>query len=378
MDGTMTSANGGKKEDIRTINLALQGGGAHGAFTWGVIDRLLDEPDIAFEGISGTSAGAVNAAVVAQGLMEGGRQGAQAALENFWRRSSRDGSVWSPVQSFPASNLPGMKFLSAAAFSVFDTMTRTFSPYEFNPYNINPLRDLLADCVDFAAIRQHCRTKLFLSATNVHSGKVRVFDTSEVSVDVVMASACLPFLFKAVEIEGEHYWDGGYVGNPSLFPFFYNCKSRDVMIIHINPVERAEVPMAAPDILNRINEISFNSSLLNELRAINFVTRLIEQDWLRDEYKDRLRHILVHSIRADEALRDLPVSSKFDVNWAFLTDLRDRGRQEADAWLSSHGRSLGKKSTVDLASQYLGLPGPRQPDGSQIRDLPAMTEESPD
>ncbi|WP_417417126.1 patatin-like phospholipase family protein [Hoeflea sp.] len=366
------------KAGIRKINLALQGGGAHGAFTWGVIDRLLDEPDIELEGISGTSAGAVNAVVLANGLMEAGRIGGQAALEDFWRRSSRGGSVWSPVRPLPHGVIPGMEFLSAATFAALDTMTRTFSPYEFNPFDINPLHDLLTESVDFDALREHCHTKLFLSATNVRSGRVRVFETREVSADVVMASACLPFLFKAVEIDGEFYWDGGYVGNPSLFPFFYNCESRDVMIVHINPMERNDVPKTAPDILNRINEISFNSSLIDEMRAINFVTRLIEQDWLKDEYKNRLRHILVHSVRADEALLDLPVSSKYDVRWSFLTELRDRGRLEADRWLEANRDALGERSTADLESQYLGLPGPRQKDGSQTRDASALAESGSD
>jgi NTE family protein len=375
--GTGRTAKAGKAE-IRKINLALQGGGAHGAFTWGVIDRLLDEPDIEFEGLSGTSAGAVNAVVLAHGLMEAGRIGGQAALEDFWRRSSRGGSVWSPVRALPQGVIPGMEFLSAATYAAFDTMTRTFSPYEFNPFDINPLHDLLSESVDFDALRQHSGTKLFLSATNVRSGRVRVFETGEVSADVVMASACLPFLFKAVEIDGEHFWDGGYVGNPALFPFFYNCQSRDVMIVHINPMVRDEVPKTAPDILNRINEISFNSSLLDEMRAINFVTRLIEQDWLKDEYKNRLRHILVHSVRADAALLDLPVSSKFDVRWSFLTDLRDRGRLEADRWLEANRDALGKRSTVDLESQYLGLPGPRGKDGSQTRYASALVESGND
>ncbi|WP_420408524.1 patatin-like phospholipase family protein [Hoeflea sp.] len=349
------------------INLALQGGGAHGAFSWGVIDRLLDEPDIDFEGISGTSAGAVNAVVLAHGLMQGGRQGGKAALEDFWRRSSRTGSIWSPPRPQDVSPIPGIAMLSAAVYSVFDTLTRTFSPYEFNPFGINPLTDTLSECVDFEALKKHCSTKLFLSATNVHTGRVRVFESHEVDVDVVMASACLPFLFQAVEIDGEHYWDGGYVGNPALFPFFYKCESRDVMIVHINPMEREEVPKSAPDILNRINEISFNSSLINEMRAINFVTRLLEQDWLKDEYKERLRHILVHSVRADDALKHLSVESKFNVNWSFLTDLRDRGRSAADAWLSANRDALGKHSTVDLESQYLGLPGPRPLDGPNSR-----------
>jgi len=378
MSAAKTNGKARSNDTVRMINLALQGGGAHGAFTWGVIDRLLDEPYIGFEGLSGTSAGAVNAVVLAHGLMDGGRKGGQAALEDFWRRSSRGGSVWSPVNTLPHVTIPGMEMLTAATYAAFDTMTRTFSPYEFNPFDINPLHDLLTESVDFEGLRKHCSTKLFLSATNVRSGRVRVFESKDVSADVVMASACLPFLFQAVEIDGEHYWDGGYVGNPALFPFFYNCESRDVMIVHINPMVRDEVPKTAPDILNRINEISFNSSLLDELRAINFVSRLIDQEWLKDEYKDRLRHILVHSVRADDALQDLPVSSKFDVNWSFLTKLRNRGRLEADAWLETNRDAIGKTSTVDLESQYLGLPGVRRADGSQTRVSPALSEDRGD
>jgi len=343
---------GGKTE--RTINLALQGGGSHGAFAWGVLDRLLDEPDIAFEGLSGTSAGAVNAVVLAHGMMSGGRKGGQKALEDFWRRSSHGGSVWSPMHHVPQVPIPGMEAFNAASFAVLDTLTRTFSPYELNPLDLNPLRDLLSDSVDFEDLRKSSDVKLFISATNVRSGRVRVFKTSEVSVDVVMASACLPFLYKAVEIGREHYWDGGYMGNPVLFPFFYECDSRDVMIVHINPMERHDLPMTAPEILNRINEISFNSSLIEEMRAINFVTRLIEEDWLKDEHKEKLKHILVHSVRSDLALENLPVSSKFDVRWSFLTDLRDRGRAEADNWLRANRDAIGKHSTADLESQYLG------------------------
>jgi NTE family protein len=355
MDRTMSADPSSARQD-RTINLALQGGGAHGAFAWGVVDRLLDESDIGFEGLSGTSAGAVNAVVLAHGLMNGGRRGGQAALEDFWRRCSEAGNVFSPLHPLPELALPGMDALRSATFSMFDTLTRTFSPYEFNPFDINPLRDLLSDAVDFDALRKRCDVKLFLSATNVRTGRVKVFKTKEASVDVVMASACLPFLYKAVEIDGQHYWDGGYMGNPVLFPFFYECESRDVMIVHINPMERHDLPMSAPEILNRINEISFNSSLIDEMRAINFVTRLIEQDWLKEEHKNRLKHILVHSVRSDSALENLEVSSKFDVRWSFLTDLRDRGRAEAEAWLAANRGSIGKRSTVDLQSQYLGLP----------------------
>ena len=344
------------KRDERSLNLALQGGGAHGAFGWGVIDRLLEEDDLAFEGLSGTSAGAVNAVVLAQGLMDGGKAGARRALDDFWQKISRAGSFWSPVNTTSGATLPGMNLVNAAAYSFFDILSRTFSPYEINPLGFNPLKSILADTIDFAALQKHAPVQLFISATNVREGRVRVFETPEVSADVVMASACLPFLFQAVEIDGEAYWDGGYMGNPVLFPFFYKCLSRDVMIIHINPMRRETVPRSAPEIMNRINEISFNSSLVDEFRAINFVTKLIEEDWLKDEYKERLRHILVHSVRADTALADLTVASKFDVSWPFLSGLKARGRDTADEWLRSNKHAIGKRSTVNLAKDFLGLP----------------------
>ncbi|TDH38617.1 patatin-like phospholipase family protein [Pseudohoeflea suaedae] len=345
--------------EIKQMNLALQGGGAHGAFTWGVLDRLLDEPHLEIEGVSGTSAGAVNATLLAHGLMEDGRRGAQKSLAEFWERTSHAGSIWSPLPTLPKSLIPGGDMIAAATYTIFDTLTRTFSPYELNPLDINPLRDLIAECVDFDALRSHEAIKLFLSATNVRTGRVKVFDSREVSLDVVMASACLPFLYKAVEIDGEHYWDGGYMGNPALFPFFYVCKSRDVLIVHINPMERDEVPMSAPEIMNRINEISFNGSLISELRAINFVSRLLDEGWLKDDYKDRLKKILVHSIRSDDSLEDLSVASKFNVDWAFLTDLRDRGRLAAENWLRENHKHVGRKSTVDLASNYLRSADPK-------------------
>ncbi|MBW3096993.1 patatin-like phospholipase family protein [Pseudohoeflea coraliihabitans] len=354
----------------KTVNLALQGGGAHGAFTWGVLDRLLDEEKLAFEGLSGTSAGAVNAVLLAHGWLEGGRSGAQRALADFWQSSSQAGTVWSPLPTLPQALVPGGEMIAAASYRAFDALSRTFSPYEFNWFNLNPLRDIVAQCVDFDRLSRHGEMKLFISATNVRSGRVRVFDTEELSLDVVMASACLPFLFKAVEIDGEHFWDGGYMGNPSLFPFFYQCDSRDVLIVHINPMERDEVPMSAPDIMNRINEISFNSSLIAELRSINFVSRMIEEGWLKDSHKDRLRNVLVHSVGADDVLSDLSVATKFDVSWNFLTDLRDRGRQAADDWLSENREAIGVRSTADLANRYLRLPGaPGTPavDGDRMR-----------
>jgi NTE family protein len=236
--------------NLKRINLALQGGGSHGAFAWGVLDRLLEDNCIDFDGISATSVGAVNATVLAYGLAVGGRAGARHALAHIWRR------VASPLQPTLFDRLTGNQSLETSpAFVQFDIMTRLFSPYQLNPFNINPLRSILCDTVDFDAIRNaHCPIKLFLSATNVRTGKIRVFDNDEIGPDAVLASACLPFLFQAIEIDGEHYWDGGYMGNPAIFPLIYNCDSRDVVIVHINPIERPDVPKTPGEILNRITK----------------------------------------------------------------------------------------------------------------------------
>ena len=335
---------------VKSINVALQGGGAHGAFAWGVLDRLLEDERIELDGVSATSAGAMNAAVLAAGLAEGGRDAARQALDAFWRRVAR-ASVFSPLQPSLFDRMTHNHSLELSpAFMMFDVMTRMFSPYELNPLNNNPLRKVLEESVDFERLRAASPVKLFLSATNVRQGKVRVFTTREVTADVVLASACLPFMFHAVEIEGEPYWDGGYMGNPAIYPLIYNCESRDVAVIHINPIMRAETPKNARDILNRINEISFNSSLMREMRAISFVTRLIDEGTISD---DRMKRMFVHSIEADEFMRKLGVSSKLNADWEFLTHLRDVGRDSAEAWVEENFGSIGERSTVDIDTRYL-------------------------
>ena len=343
------------KAKAKKINLAFQGGGAHGAVTWGVADRLLEDERIEIDAISGSSAGAVNAAAVAYGLHKGGSAGARETLDELWKRISAAGDIYRPIRggAFPmpprADNL-----VNAFSYQMFDMMTRATSPYQFNPFDINPLRDILNDVIDFDSLR-HCDvTKLFVAATNVRSGKVHVFETKDVSTDVVCASACLPFLFKAVEIEGEHYWDGGYMGNPVLYPFFYEAESSDIIIVHVNPIEREDVPKTASDIMNRVNEISFNSSLMRELRAISFVHKLLDDGWLKDEYRDRLRDIRIHSIRSDEAMKEYDVSSKFRTDWGFLSALKEQGRAIADEWLENHFDKIGKNSSVDLREMFDG------------------------
>jgi NTE family protein len=335
---------------VKTINLALQGGGAHGAFSWGALDRLLEDERVAFDGISATSAGAMNAAVLASGLTNGGRSGAKAALEQFWRRVSRMGT-FSPMRPTIFDRLiqdHAMRYSPAAM--AFDLMTRLMSPYQFNPLNVNPLRAVLAETIDFEQLRHSCAVKLFLCATNVRSGKVKIFDNEQLSVDAVLASSCLPFLFHAVEIDGEAYWDGGYMGNPAIYPLIYHTTCTDVLIVHINPMCRDEVPRTAADILNRINEVSFNSSLMREMRAIAFVTKLIETGQVKE---GSMQHMLIHEIEAEEFMRTLGAASKMNPDWEFLTWLRDVGREAADAWLKEHFDDIGRRSTIDIRDRYL-------------------------
>ncbi len=338
----------------KTINLAIQGGGSHGAFAWGVMDRLIEDGRLKIDGLCGTSAGAMNAVVFAYGNMVGGAEGARTALHEFWKKVSDAGAVFNPISRAPWQKMFGRYIQENSwSFNLFDIISKMYSPYQFNPINFNPLRDVLAECVDFDVLKRCQETRLFISTTKVRSGNVRVFKTDEISLDVVMASACLPQLFQAVDVGGEHYWDGGYMGNPALFPLFYHTDTRDVVIIHINPLKRDTLPTDAEDITDRLNEITFNSSLLAEMRAIAFVTKLIEENWLKDEFKDRLKNVIMHSIRADRVLEDLKVASKFNCNWDFLTDLRDRGRATADQWLKENYEHIGKKSTVDLHRDFL-------------------------
>jgi len=293
--------------------------------------------------------------VLAYGHMRGSNDGAREALHSFWRAVSDTSMITSSVRRLPWPMFPfvGWHMQDTLNYNWFETMTRFVSPYQFNPLNVNPLRQIIERRVDFESLRRNGDIKLFVSATNVRTGQLRIFHTHELTLDAVMASACLPFVFQAVAVDGEYYWDGGYMGNPPLFPLFYHSDSRDVIVIHTNPIVRDKLPTDAADIMNRINEISFNSSLLREFRAVTFVNKLIEEGWLKDEYKGRLKQIFVHSIRADQALTDVSVASKFSLEWSFLTALRDRGRVSAAAWLEQHFASVNRQSTVDLRAEFL-------------------------
>lgn len=344
-----------KKADTKkTVNLALQGGGAHGAYAWGILDYLLEDGRINVEGFTATSAGTMNALAFTQGMQEGGPAGAREKMENFWSEISREGNIYSPVRGMPFERMMGFgNGENPFAYFMFDTITRMLSPYQFNPFDVNPLRDVLERCIDFETIRKCDCMKLFISATNVRTGKVKIFKTPDMSLDVALASGCLPFLFKAVEIDGEYYWDGGYMGNPALYPLFYETASEDIILINLNPIERDEVPTTAPEIMNRINEISFNSSLLKELRAIGFVKKLIAEDMIKDEHKKRYKDLRVHPVRADDSMKEFSVASKFDTDWHFLTDLRDLGRKQMKNWMDETYDNIGTRSSVDLNAEFL-------------------------
>ncbi len=238
-------------------------------------------------------------------------------------------------------------------FYAFKMFTGSVSPYQWNPLNWNPFREALERTVDFDRLRRCKTTKLFLSATNVETGKGRVFTTREVSVDVVMASSCLPFLFQAVEVDGSYYWDGGYMGNPVLYPLFYDTDTRDVIVVHINPIERPGVPRLAHEIENRLNEITFNSSLIKELRAIAFVQKLVAEGWLKPDFRGKLKNVLMHSVRADKVLLDQSIASKFSLDWDFLQELYRRGRATGKEWLDANYRHIGRRSSVDLRKEFL-------------------------
>ncbi|MEJ0094890.1 MAG: patatin-like phospholipase family protein [Methylocella sp.] len=325
------------------VDLALQGGGAHGAFTWGVLDRLLEEPWLGIDGISGTSAGAMNAAVLVDGHAKGGPEAARAALEQFWRRVS-DAARYSPLRRGPLDILLGRWTLdSSPVYVAMDLMSRLFSPYDLNPKGTNPLRAILAESIDFERLAQ-APIKLFITATNVHTGRGHVFRNRAITPDVLLASACLPTMFQAIEIDGEPYWDGGYSGNPTITSLVRECKSQDTILVQINPVEREGSPRTASEILNRLNEVSFNSVLLKELRMIALLRNVAN---LGDSEGAQWAGMRIHRIASDMMV-GLGASSKLNAEWEFLSMLRDEGRRSAEVFLEAHAEDLGKRSSLDL------------------------------
>ncbi len=339
---------------LKTINLALQGGGSHGAYTWGVLDALLEDGRLHVEAVSGASAGAMNAVVMADGWLDAvdekrdPRDGARTALRDFWDAIGQQPSAFALSAAFGTAHSHSLA--GNPIFLWLDLMSRLFSPYQLNPLNVNPLRTILHNSVDFERLRARFPFKLFVCATTVRTSRARIFREHEIDLERVLASACLPMTFQAVSVDGEFYWDGGYVGNPALWPLFYATSARDLVLVPINPLRRDDVPDTAQEIIDRVTEISFNSSLFQELRAIDFVQRL-----LRDRQLDpaRYRTVYMHQIAAEDTLRGYDASSKYNTDPEFLHELFTLGRATAQEWLAANFEYIGHASSVDIAATFL-------------------------
>ncbi|NML14795.1 patatin-like phospholipase family protein [Azohydromonas caseinilytica] len=334
------------------IDLALQGGGSHGAFTWGVLDALLEDGSLRFSGISGTSAGALNAAVLATGLARGGNAGAREALHAFWADVARAGRCFGALQppALPGWTAPaGVPAWGWTPADWLGSWARSFSPYQLNPFGLNPLRDVVARHVDVAAL-QSGPPALFVIATAVHTGQPRVFTGAALTLDALMASTCLPHLFRAVEIDGEPYWDGGYVGNPALWPLIYETPEADLLLVKIDPLKRPATPRTALAIADRVSEIGFNSALVGEMRAIAFVQRLLAEERIE---RGRYKELRLHMIADEGELATLDAASKLDTRASFLESLFGMGRAAAQRWLAGHRADVGVRSSLDIEATFL-------------------------
>ncbi len=334
------------------MSLALQGGGSHGTFTWGVLDRLLEDNRIRIDGVSGTSSGAINAVVLAHGLASGGPEAARAALYRFWTEVAALNSPGLqqtyPLAAWRKSTDP------MPALKAYLDMYQVWSPYQMNPLGLNPIRDVLAPLINFKHLHSKDAIRVFISATNVRTGKIRVFDNDGLSLDAVLASACLPSMHHAVEIDGQPYWDGGYSGNPPLFPLIFNVGCADIAVILLEPLERIGVPTSVEGIRHRQQEISFNTAFLREMRAITLCKEQIEQSWFPGgKLERRLRQLRLHLVEANDLMQKLGAGSHYNTLLPFLTHLRDEGRRHAEAWLSSNFDAIGERSSVDLVRLFL-------------------------
>lgn len=339
--------------DVKRINLALQGGGSHGAFTWGVLDALLDDERLSFEAVSGTSAGAMNAAILLQGWAVGGRQGARTALRAFWGELGTL-AIASPIRRTPLDRLQGNWNLDESPGALWaDLIQRTLSPWQRNPLKFDPLRDLLRRHFDQNAVRACHEIKAFIAATNVQTAKVRIFTREEMSIDALLASACLPNVHDPVVIDGVPYWDGGFRGNPPIWPFIYNCESRDVVLVEVDPPFRDGVPRSNAEIADRLNEITFGGALMAEMRAIAFVQDLIDQGAFAPEFSRRFKRLLVHSIADAASLAPLGSVSKFNIEPDFLDHLFNLGRGAGTKWLASTFDTVGVQSSIDIHARFL-------------------------
>ncbi len=339
-------------EGQKPVAIALQGGGAHGAFSWGVMDRLLEDGRFKIEGLTGTSAGGMNAIAVAQGLMRGGNQQAREELRIFWEEISQVGKHSALNNRGPIDKLMGkFTMYNSPGFMVFDMLSRMFSPYELNPTGHDPLKNTIQKCFDFDSLRKFKGCKVFLCATHVFTGRLKVFSLDEMKIECLLATACLPTIHNAVKVDGEYYWDGGFIGNPVFFPLIYNCETPDIIMVQLNPTERKHLPITSREIADRLNEITNNASVIREMRAINFISNLIDEGLLD---KEKIKRVYMHVIEDEEVFQDLGWSSKLNTEWEFLSYLFEKGRLAADKWIKENYEHVGQKTTAKMKEHFVG------------------------
>ncbi|BBB64924.1 alpha/beta hydrolase [Undibacterium sp. YM2] len=337
----------------KTVTLALQGGGSHGALTWGVLDRLLEDGRVSIEAISGSSAGAMNAVALAHGYLQGGADGARQALKNFWDSVASISPFNTVVDEHVlTADIAAQSELPAAMKHLF-AWTRFFSPSQLNPFDINPLRDILAAQIDFERLRQLPGIQLFIATTQVSTGTLKLFRNRQMSLDVLLASACLPMIHRAVEIEGEAYWDGGLTANPPLFPLVHKCKARDIIAILLHAQPRAQIPSSASEIWHRLTEMGFSSTFHTELQGLLLAKREADRGWLTwGKLERRLRKLNLHVIAAPELMSQLSSHSKMNAQAIFLHSLHAEGRARAQVWLDQHFQQLGQQSSFRMAHLF--------------------------
>jgi NTE family protein len=340
------------KDNKKRISIAMQGGGSHGAYTWGVLDRLLQEKDLVVEGVSGPSAGGMNAVATAQGILNGGNEGARQLLTEYWNVNSKAGesSIFKPgvldvlAGKYTMHNSPGFLF--------FDFITKILSPYQLNPLGTNPLRSIVEQLFDFDKLNEFGAVKVFLAATHVYTGKLKVFSNvnKELCTEALLATACLPTLFAAVLVKGEYYWDGGFIGNPVIYPLIYDCETPDIMLIKLNPTHRNKLPTSASEIGDRLNEITNNTSIMREMRSMHFITKLIDEGIVAP---GKMKRLHVHMIEDEKAFYDLGWSSKLNTDKDFLDYLFNAGRKSADKWLEKNYDKINKETTADVEEEFV-------------------------
>lgn len=341
-----------KADGKKHLAIAMQGGGAHGAFTWGVLDRLLQEKDLVVEGVSGTSAGAMNAMSTAQGIIEGGNQGAREFMDRYWSIMSERGRT-SPFKPGVLDVLMGKYTMhNSPGFLAFDFISKIMSPYQLNPAGTDPLKDLCLELFDFDKLNNNKTVKIFMAATHVYTGKIKIFSNvnEELCIDALLATACLPTIHNAVMVKGEYYWDGGFSANPAIYPLIYNCGTSDMLIIKLNPTHRPRLPVTAAEIGDRLNEINNNLSIMREMRSMHFITRLIDSGVVKP---GTLKRLLIHLIEDEAVFQDLGWSSKLNTDMEFLLHLKEAGRIAADKWLEKNWDKVGKEGTADVLEEFV-------------------------